>query len=248
MRYIIRRILKEEIEDGKVICDNCGWTWDLSDGSEDKHVCHKCGHDNQPKPFDRLLSHFEQNFPNEEKNKIEKIKKFVKNFITENNFKVKFLNPCPGYPGVRTKNEIIVCTPTNMRTIGDFLYTIFHEIRHEQQITSLKMTNPLSEMDLEDFEKLYEKYWEMELDADKFPKEKIAEMVLDLDIPLEFAIEQFKLSTYIENYPSMSKMVEMSLRHIVNQIIQIKKSGEEFTDISDHPMVKKYINNLEKFI
>ena len=57
-----------------------------------------------------------------------------------------------------------------------------------------------------------------------------------------------KLFSYIENYPSMSRMVEMSLRQIIDQIKQIKKSGEEYSDIADHPMVKRYLDKLEDFI
>ena len=38
--------------DGKyaneIECDNCGWRWDIKDGGDDLHVCHKCGNDNTP--------------------------------------------------------------------------------------------------------------------------------------------------------------------------------------------------------
>jgi hypothetical protein len=57
-----------------------------------------------------------------------------------------------------------------------------------------------------------------------------------------------KNRTYFEAYPSMSKSVEMSLRMIVDDIKRIKKSGDEFTDIQDHPMVKRHLKDLEKFI
>ena len=33
----------------KVICDNCGWSWKLSEGGNDAYVCHKCGMDNTKK-------------------------------------------------------------------------------------------------------------------------------------------------------------------------------------------------------
>ena len=39
-------IILEGINSGKVICDNCGWSWELSDGGDDPYMCHKCGHDN----------------------------------------------------------------------------------------------------------------------------------------------------------------------------------------------------------
>jgi len=50
MKYIITESqlnkIIESVVDGKVICDNCGWSWELSDGGDDPYTCHKCGHDN----------------------------------------------------------------------------------------------------------------------------------------------------------------------------------------------------------
>jgi len=37
----------EGIEGEKVVCDECGWSWDLIDGGDDPYICHKCGNDNQ---------------------------------------------------------------------------------------------------------------------------------------------------------------------------------------------------------
>jgi hypothetical protein len=252
VRDLIKKILKEEIKDGKVICNGCGWSWDLSDGGDDKYMCHKCGHDNTPKPqsnFQKLLEKFKSTFPKEFHNTVDEIGQFVIKYIKDHNFNVKFLNSCyVGYSGVRTKNEIIICSPNLMTTFGDFIYTIFHEIRHEEQIRDLKMDNPLSEYDLGDFERLSEKYWEMELDADKFAKQMIAQIVVNLKLPMDISKQNFKLSEYVENYPSMSKMIRQQLQAIVMSIIQMKKSGEDFTDISDHPMVKKHLDKLEDFI
>jgi hypothetical protein len=135
-----------------------------------------------------------------------------------------------------------------MTTIGDFIYTIFHEIRHEHQIRDMKMANPLSEFDLEDFENLADEYWKMELDADQFAKHMVAKIVIKLRIPINEAKTYFSLSPYIVKYPSMSTMVRGYLSQIVNGIKQIKKSGAEYEDIQDHPMVKRYIDKLEDFI
>ncbi len=41
----------EIVTNKKVICDNCGWSWKLSDGGNDPYICHKCGHDNEEKNF-----------------------------------------------------------------------------------------------------------------------------------------------------------------------------------------------------
>jgi hypothetical protein len=167
----------------------------------------------------------------------------------KNNINVKFLNSCfAGFSGVRTKNQAIICAPTQMSTIGDFLYTVFHEIRHEHQIRDIKMPNPLTEFDLEDFENLADQYWEMELDADQFAKNMVAKIVIKLGIPIDVASRLFSLSHYIQNYPSASRMVRGHLSQIVNGIKEIKKSGAEYEDIQDHPMVKRHIDKLEDFI
>jgi hypothetical protein len=197
----------------------------------------------------RLLNQFRQNFPEELKPKVDVIEKFIVNYINKNEINVKFLNSCStGFSGVRTKDQVIICSPMNMKTMGDFLYTIFHEIRHEQQVRDIKMLNPLTDFDLEDFEALAEQYWEMELDADQFAKNMVAKIVIKLGIPIEDAKNLFTLSPYIQNYPSMSKMVTSSLAQIVAGIKQMKKSGAEYEDIQDHPMVKRFIDKLENFI
>jgi len=197
----------------------------------------------------RLLDQFKNNFPDELKPKVDVIEKFVVDYVNKNNINIKFINSCStGFGGVRTRDQVIICSPMNMRTIGDFLYTIFHEIRHEQQVRDIKMLNPLTDFDLEDFEALNDQYWEMELDSDQFAKNMVAKIVIKLGIPIEFAKEQFSLSPYIQNYPAMSQTIKSHLKMIVDQIKQIKKSGGEYEDIQDHPIVKRHISALEDFI
>lgn len=41
--------VNEKIDNDKIICDNCGWSWDIVDGGDDLYTCHKCYHDNTPK-------------------------------------------------------------------------------------------------------------------------------------------------------------------------------------------------------
>jgi hypothetical protein len=199
--------------------------------------------------FDKLLNKFKENFPEALKSKANAIKNFVSHYVEEKGYTIKFLNSCStGFAGVRTKDQIIICSPSNMRTIGDFLYTIFHEIRHEQQLSEFKEKNPLTDYDLDDFETLYEQYWKMELDADKFGKEMIAKLIIALDIPIDFAKQQFSLSQYINQYPSLSLMVRMNIKNIISQIQQLKDAGIEFTDIQDHPIVKRHLDKLENFL
>lgn len=199
--------------------------------------------------FDRLMNSYKESFPDEIKSKVDIISDFVKNYIVKNGYNVKYLNSCStGFAGVRTKNQIIICSPSNMRNIGDLIYTIFHEIRHDQQIRSIKMTNPLTDFDLDDFENLYNQYWEMELDADQFAKNMIGKLVVKLKIPIGLARNYFSLSDYIVNYPNMGSMIRSQIAMIIQQIKQMKKMGVEYTDIQDHPMVKSHLNKLESFI
>ena len=199
--------------------------------------------------FSRLLDKFKSSFPEDLQSKVDVIENFVVDYIQENDINVKFLKSCSaGFKGVRTRDQIIICSPFGMETIGDFLYTIFHEIRHEQQIRDLKMLNPLTDFDLEDFEALYEQYWNMELDADKFAKEMVAKLVIKLGIPIDIAKKLFSLSPYVQQYPTMSNMVRGGIQQIINDIKRIKKSGGEYTDIQDHPVVQRHIDKLEDFI
>ena len=40
---------KENMSFQKIVCDECGWSWDLKDGGDDPYTCHKCGN-KMPKP------------------------------------------------------------------------------------------------------------------------------------------------------------------------------------------------------
>jgi hypothetical protein len=44
----LAQLLKEAIISNKVVCDKCGWKWNIEDGGKDTYVCHKCGNDNTP--------------------------------------------------------------------------------------------------------------------------------------------------------------------------------------------------------
>lgn len=245
-------ILKETIKNNKVICDECGWSWKINESGDDKYLCHKCGNDNTPKKsnLDIVIDKLGKDLIDEGMEyEIDFIKKYIKNYITKNGFNVKYLQACTaGFAGVRTKKQIIVCSPQELSTLGDFIYTIFHEIRHDQQIANIKMPDPLSEMDLDDFSSLYKQYWEMELDADQFAKNKLGTLVSRLEIPMALAKRIFGLSPYIEKYPTMSKMVESHIFNIINGIKQIKSRGESYEGIHDHPLVKPHLDKLKDLI
>jgi hypothetical protein len=88
----------------------------------------------------------------------------------------------------------------------------------------------------------------MELDADEFAKEMVAKLIIKLGIPIDIAKKLFSLSPYVQQYPRMSNMVRGSIQQIINDIKQIKKSGGQYEDIQDHPVVKRHIDKLEDFI
>jgi hypothetical protein len=51
---LVSPVIKEIVTDTEVICDNCGWEWDITDGGDDLYMCHKCGHDNTPTPINEV--------------------------------------------------------------------------------------------------------------------------------------------------------------------------------------------------
>jgi hypothetical protein len=42
----------EAVVSDKVVCDSCGWSWAVKDGTQDgetnPYLCHKCDYDNRP--------------------------------------------------------------------------------------------------------------------------------------------------------------------------------------------------------
>jgi|688.fasta_scaffold615002_2 hypothetical protein len=71
--------IKELVTDTEVICDNCGWKWNITDGGDDLYICHKCDHDNTPKQLNEkcwkgytqkgMKTMFGKKYPNCVKNK-----------------------------------------------------------------------------------------------------------------------------------------------------------------------------------
>ncbi len=196
--------------------------------------------------YETVINHFKGlvNDSPEYSNRIEVIFKFIKDFITNEGFNVKVLNNCTvPFRGVRTKDDIIICSPTSYRSLGDLVYVLFHEIRHEIQMGKMDLQDPLSG-DIEDFEEFYKIYWDMEIDAHNYGMEWV-ETIKDLvDLPKEL----YKVSPQITNYPSMSHMVRNHLVGIHKMIIEMKKNNDDFSGSSDLPMVKQHIDKLESFL
>jgi hypothetical protein len=53
---------ENKIQENKVICNNCDWSWKLSEGGNDPYVCHKCGTDNTKKYKKMKITITEQQF------------------------------------------------------------------------------------------------------------------------------------------------------------------------------------------
>jgi len=197
--------------------------------------------------FDNLIDKFKDNVPENVKKEIDRVSDFIKKYVSENNFIIKFHNSCStGFAGVRTKNFIIICSPQNFNSISDFVYVIFHEIQHEIQISHLKKNNPLSG-DLEDFENFFESYWELEMDADKTAKEKTDFIISLLNITEEEKNKYFKLGKLASEYPMMSNTIKIMTKPLFNQVLEIKKSlpKDQKVDVSDLPLVKRILDKLE---
>jgi ribosomal protein L37E len=58
IREIVRKEIRMIFEAGNahsknhVVCNNCGWGWDIEKDDNNPYLCHNCGYDNQKKEFD----------------------------------------------------------------------------------------------------------------------------------------------------------------------------------------------------
>lgn len=196
--------------------------------------------------YETVINHFKGlvNGSPEYSNRIDVIFKFIKDFTTNEGFSVKVLNNCAvPFRGVRTKDDIIICSPTSYRSLGDLVYILFHEIRHEIQMGKMDLQDPLSG-DIEDFEEFYKIYWDMEIDAHNYGMEWVEKIKELVDLPEDL----YKVSPQITNYPSMGHMVRNQLVGIHKMIIEMKKNNDDFSGSSDLPMVKQHIHKLESFL
>ena len=54
MTLTLAQLIGEIITDTKIICDNCGWSWNKEDGGDDLYMCHKCDHNNMPQALENF--------------------------------------------------------------------------------------------------------------------------------------------------------------------------------------------------
>jgi hypothetical protein len=194
-----------------------------------------------PSNYEKVINGFKSRIPEEYHHNLDVMFDKVKDFIQDRGFNLKVINGCQtGYRGVRTKDAIILCSPELIPNLASFVYVLFHELKHEQQMSEFGLADSYMG-DIEDFEEFYEIYWDMEMDADRYAKDWVKKIGNVLRLPEEY----YQLDQMITNYPMMSSMVKQMMTQLHNQVQKLKRQGMSYTDISDLDVVKQYLDKLE---
>jgi hypothetical protein len=191
--------------------------------------------------YQRIIDNFKSTLPPQYDETIDEVFEEIRSFIERKGFTIKVLNYCTvPFRGVRTRDFIIICSPHTYKSLAELVYILFHEIRHEIQMGELEMENPLSG-DFDDFEELYRRYWDMEIDAHNYGLEWVDRIGNIINLPDEY----YKLSPTVTNYPTMGHMVRNQIQGVYNQINRLREEGYEYNDIVDLPMISNLIDRLE---
>jgi protein-tyrosine-phosphatase len=191
--------------------------------------------------YDRVIDKFRKNIPEDKMKEYNLISEKIKDFIQDRGYTIKVLNSCnTGFKGVRTSNMIILCSPDMLPNFASFVYILFHELKHEQQMSDFDMKDSYMG-DIEDFEEFFKIYWDMEMDADNYGKDWVKKIGNVLKLPTE----SYHLDKMIESYPTMSNMIRQMMLHLHREVQTLKSKGFTYTDIGDLDIVKKHLNNLE---
>ena len=191
--------------------------------------------------YERVIDKFRKDIPENKMKEYNLIADKIKDFVQDRGYVVKIINACnTGFRGVRTNKAIILCSPESFPNFATFVYLLFHELRHEQQMDEFDLKDSYMG-DVEDFEEFFKIYWEMELDADKYGKDWVKKIGNVLQLPEKV----YNLDPMIQNYPSMSNMVKQFTLHLHREIQTLKSRGMDYSDISDLDIVKKHLKTLE---
>jgi|694.fasta_scaffold32953_6 hypothetical protein len=191
--------------------------------------------------YDRVIDKFRKDIPEDKMKEYDLISEKIKDFVQDRGYVIKVLNSCnTGFKGVRTNKAIILCSPEMFPNFASFVYILFHELRHEQQMSEFDLKDSYMG-DIEDFEEFYKIYWDMEMDADNYGKDWVKKIGDVLKLPEDV----YYLDNMIKNYPSMSNMVRQMTSHLHREIQTLKSRGMTYTDISDLDIVKKHLQSLE---
>jgi hypothetical protein len=191
--------------------------------------------------YDRVINKFRKDIPEDKMSEYNLICDKIKDFIQDRGYTIKILNSCnTGFKGVRTSKSIILCSPESLPNFSTFIYILFHELRHEQQMSEFGLSDSYMG-DIEDFEEFYRIYWDMELDADSYGKDWVRKIGDVLQLPSNV----YYLDRMVETYPTMSNMVKQMMTQLHRQVQVLKSQGMTYTDISDLDIVKQHLHKLE---
>ena len=191
--------------------------------------------------YDRVINKFRKDIPEDKMSQYNLICDKIKDFIQDRGYTIKILNSCnTGFKGVRTSKSIILCSPESLPNFSTFIYILFHELRHEQQMSEFGLSDSYMG-DIEDFEEFYRIYWDMELDADSYGKDWVRKIGDVLQLPSDV----YYLDRMVETYPTMSNMVRQMMTQLHRQVQVLKSQGMTYTDISDLDIVKQHLHKLE---
>ena len=191
--------------------------------------------------YERIINKFRKDIPEDKINEFNLISKKIQDFVQDRGYVIKVLNSCnTGFKGVRTSNMIIICSPEMFPNFASFVYILFHELKHEQQMKDFEMKDSYMG-DIEDFEEFFKIYWDMEMDADNYGKDWVKKIGDVLQLPKEV----YYLDRMIESYPTMSNMIRQMMLHLHTEVQTLKSKGFSYTDIGDLDIVKRHLNNLE---
>jgi hypothetical protein len=191
--------------------------------------------------YERVIDKFRRDIPEDKLKAFDLIASKIKDYAQDRGYTIKVLNACnTGFRGVRTSNAIIICSPDTFPNFASFVYVLFHELKHEQQMSEFDLKDSYMG-DIEDFEEFYKIYWDMEMDADRYGKD----WVKKIGDVLKLSNKEYFLDKMVENYPTMSGMIKQMMTQLHNHVQILKKQGMTYTDISDLDIVKKHLDKLE---
>ena len=191
--------------------------------------------------YERVINKFRKDIPEDKLKAFDLIASKIKDYAQDRGYTIKVLNSCnTGFRGVRTSNAIIICSPDTFPNFASFVYVLFHELKHEQQMSEFDLKDSYMG-DIEDFEEFYKIYWDMEMDADRYGKD----WVKKIGDVLKLSDKEYFLDKMVENYPTMSGMIKQMMTQLHNHVQILKKQGMTYTDISDLDIVKKHLDKLE---
>ena len=191
--------------------------------------------------YERVIDKFRRDSPEDKLKAFNLIASKIKDYAQDRGYTIKVLNACnTGFRGVRTSNAIIICSPDTFPNFASFVYVLFHELKHEQQMSEFDLKDSYMG-DIEDFEEFYKIYWDMEMDADRYGKD----WVKKIGDVLKLSDKEYFLDKMVENYPTMSGMIKQMMTQLHNHVQILKKQGMTYTDISDLDIVKKHLDKLE---